>query len=579
MSYKAISIKEIVSMISNNEVYLPAIQRKFVWSHEQIERLFDSIMLGYPIGTFLFWTVKKEKVNDYKFYKFIQDYHERDKCLNDPAPWPDMREKIIAVLDGQQRLGSLYVALQGSYAYKKPRARWDNDDAFPTRLLCFNILHNVRGEEDEMTFQFKFLTEDEMNERNEHTFWFPVKKALLWKNATDFTAFARENGLFANDTAVNNLALLWQRITQDDVINYFEVEEDELDDVLDIFIRVNSGGTVLSKSDLLFSTIVASWEDARSEIESLLRTLNGKGDGFSFDNDFVMRACLVLTDCPVLFNAKNFKQSNIYKIKTEWKKIKTSLSKTVDLLVEFGFSKDNLISRNSIIPIAYHIFKGGDLKKEDKENIRKYLISSLLKQIFGGKGDRVLESIRNTMRIKSKDVYILKQNEFPFEVLRNTRLPAGKTLKFDGEDLESLFDYEKGPYTFMILSLLYPHLKLGQIKFHQDHVHPYSQFRKNNLKKLGLDERQQNEWIAKRDTIPNLQLLEGVENKSKSNKTFKEWIHEENNISHIEHYKKVHYIPDVDLDFSNFEQFYNERKKLMKKRFEQVMNGESYPVV
>lgn len=81
MSYKAISIKEIVSMISNNEVYLPAIQRKFVWSHEQIERLFDSIMLGYPIGTFLFWTVKKEKVNDYKFYKFIQDYHERDKCL------------------------------------------------------------------------------------------------------------------------------------------------------------------------------------------------------------------------------------------------------------------------------------------------------------------------------------------------------------------------------------------------------------------------------------------------------------------------------------------------------------------
>ncbi|NNU91518.1 hypothetical protein [Anoxybacillus sp. CHMUD] len=56
------------------------------------------------------------------------------------------------------------------------------------------------------------------------------------------------------------------------------------------------------------------------------------------------------------------------------------------MLVEFGFSKENLISRNSIIPIAYHIFKGGSLQKEGKNNIRKYLIASLLKQIFGGKG-------------------------------------------------------------------------------------------------------------------------------------------------------------------------------------------------
>jgi uncharacterized protein with ParB-like and HNH nuclease domain len=573
MSYKAISIKEIVSMISNNEVYLPAIQRKFVWSHEQIERLFDSIMLGYPIGTFLFWTVKKEKVNDYKFYKFIQDYHERDKCLNDPAPWPDMKEKIIAVLDGQQRLGSLYVALQGSYAYKKPRARWDNDDAFPTRQLCFNILHNVRGEEDETTFQFKFLTEEEMEERNEHTFWLPVKRALLWKDANDFISFAVEHNLLANKTAIDNLTLLWQRITQDDVINYFEVEEDELDDILDIFIRVNSGGTVLSKSDLLFSTIVASWEEARSEIESLLKTLNAKGDGFSFDNDFVMRACLVLTDCPVLFNAKNFKQSNIYKIKNEWSKIKEALLGTVDLLVEFGFSKENLISRNSIIPIAYHIFKGGSLQKEDKNNIRKYLIASLLKQIFGGKGDRVLEAIRNAMRMKKADGYVLKQNKFSFDTLRNTRLPAGKTLRFDEEELENLFEYEKGPYTFMVLSLLYPHLKLGQVKFHQDHIHPYSQFRRNTLKKLALDEQKQNEWIAKRDTLANLQLLEGGQNVAKSSKPFKEWVHDQNNVSDINHYKQVHYIPDVDLDFSNFEEFYEKRKELMKSKFVEIMNA------
>jgi len=573
MSYEAISIKEIVSMISNNEVYLPAIQRKFVWSHEQIERLFDSIMLGYPIGTFLFWTVNKEKVNDYKFYKFIQNYHERDKYLNDPAPWPEMKEKIIAVLDGQQRLGSLFVALQGSYAYKKPRARWENDEAFPKRQLCFNILHNVRGEEDETTFQFKFLTEREMEERNEHTFWLPVKKALLWKDANDFISFAAEHNLLANKTAIDNLTLLWQRITQDDVINYFEVEEDDLDDVLDIFIRVNSGGTVLSKSDLLFSTIVSSWEEARSEIESLLKTLNGKGDGFNFDNDFVMRACLVLTDCPVLFNAKNFKKSNVHKIKSEWSNIKRSLLKTLDLLVEFGFSKENLISRNSIIPIAYHVFKGGSLQKEDKSNIRKYLIASLLKRIFGGKGDQVLEAIRNAMRMKKADGYVLRKDEFSFKTLRFAKLPAGKTLRFAEEDLENLFEHEKGPYTFMVLSLLYPHLKLGQVKFHQDHVHPYSKFRRNSLKKLGLDEQKQNEWIVMRDTLANLQLLEGGQNSAKNGKPFKEWIQDQSNVCDINHYKQVHYIPDVDLDFSNFEEFYEKRKELMKSKFLEIMNA------
>ncbi|MGO1041101.1 DUF262 domain-containing protein [Clostridioides difficile] len=54
MSYKVYTIREVIDRIRSNKIYLPAIQRKFVWKSEQIERLFDSIMRGYPIGTFLF---------------------------------------------------------------------------------------------------------------------------------------------------------------------------------------------------------------------------------------------------------------------------------------------------------------------------------------------------------------------------------------------------------------------------------------------------------------------------------------------------------------------------------------------
>ena len=132
-SYEYKSIKEVVEMIGRNEVYLPAIQRKFVWTHEQTEIFFDSIMRGYPIGTFLFWFVRGEKKNEYTFYKFLQEYHERDKYLNEIAPKPELKEEIIGVLDGQQRLSSIYLALQGTYAYRKRWGHFDDDAAFPKR--------------------------------------------------------------------------------------------------------------------------------------------------------------------------------------------------------------------------------------------------------------------------------------------------------------------------------------------------------------------------------------------------------------------------------------------------------------
>lgn len=145
MAYEKKSIRTIIDDVNSRRVYLPAIQRKYVWGYAQIARLMDSIMLGYPIGTFLFWRVKKTIVNqkEYSMYELIKDYHERDAYKNPPAPQPfpvgSGDETIWAVLDGQQRLTSLYIALQGSMSRKLPNKRWKNDDAFPKKnctLIC-----------------------------------------------------------------------------------------------------------------------------------------------------------------------------------------------------------------------------------------------------------------------------------------------------------------------------------------------------------------------------------------------------------------------------------------------------------
>ena len=111
------TISDVIKQIDSNQLFLPALQRKFVWKTEQIESLFDSIMQGFPIGTFLFWELDDPKaINDYVFYEFVDHYHVR-KTRNEEAILSG-RKNIVTVLDGQQRLTSMNIALRGSYRYK-----------------------------------------------------------------------------------------------------------------------------------------------------------------------------------------------------------------------------------------------------------------------------------------------------------------------------------------------------------------------------------------------------------------------------------------------------------------------------
>src|ERR1035441_7389358 len=147
-----------MNRIGNKKLYLPAIQRKFVWEAAQIELQFDSIMRDYPIGTFLFWMVEEAKQNDYSFYEFIRDYHERDHWTNPLAAKPHLPDELVGVLDGQQRLNSMYVALQGTYAYKRPRVWAKSPDAYPARRFFLNVFRpEVEQEDEDYVYEFRFL--------------------------------------------------------------------------------------------------------------------------------------------------------------------------------------------------------------------------------------------------------------------------------------------------------------------------------------------------------------------------------------------------------------------------------------
>lgn len=574
MSYKVYSIKEVIEKINKNEIYLPAIQRKFVWKPAQIEKLFDSIMRGYPIGTFLFWFLKEENVNKYTFYKFIQKYHQRDNNKNEISPRPELKNNIIGVLDGQQRLSSMYIALQGTYAYKKPYYSWNNDNAFPERELYLNLINN--GDKENNLYEFKFLTNEEYSVVDDKQLWFNVKDVLTWGEDPEIDDYydalveseyideITKNIIKLNKKEIkSSLRILHKRIVQDGLISYFEVKEQELDNILDIFVRVNSSGTVLSKTDLLFSTIVAHWERGREEIDQLVDVLNKKGEGFRFDSDFVMRSCLTLTEAPIIFKVESFKQSNILEIMNKWNDIKIALEKSIDLLVEFGFSYENLTSNNAVIPIAYYYLNSSVNDDITKKELRTYLISSLIKKIYGNQGDQVLAHVREAFKS-----CIDKVNNFDFCRFANEFERKGrKSIRITKSDIEDILEYKKGAYTFMVLSLLYPNLKYGQVKFHQDHIHPASLFTDSKLQSYNIDKSKREDWKEMKDKLANLQIMEGLENKSKNKTPFKEWVNNQSNVSDVYKYKMDNYIDlKVSEEFEDFDMFYNKRREIIKEK-------------
>lgn len=571
MAYEKKNIRAVIEEINSRKIYLPAIQRKYVWDDDQITRLMDSIMLGYPIGTFLFWKVRKSIINkkEYSMYEFIKDFHERDVYKNPSAPQPfpigSDEETIWAVLDGQQRLTSLYIALQGSMSRKLPNKRWKNDDAFPIKELYLD-LHSQRTDEEDISYEFKFLTQEEAKKQKDDKLWYLVKDILKYSQDELVTDLIIPNGWASDKVAMKNISLLHTRLVGDEIINYFEVQTDSIDSVLDIFVRVNSGGTVLSKSDLLFSTIVSHWDKARDEIDKLLAEINKIGEGYKFSNDFIMRTCLYVLDMSVTLKVETFKKESVLKIKNNWENIRKAIKDTVDLLNEFGFNSENIISYVAVSPMVYYRFKGGNFDAESKSELRKYIVISQVRQVFGAATNSALTSIREALKAAPTD-------SFKMGNLLKVRFTGERTLRYTPEEIDAMFDtYEIGAYTFMLLSLLYPNLKYSQKGFHQDHMHPYAGFEESKIANLKLpdgsviDDVRKDEWRRRRNTLANLQLLEGRENERKNATPLVDWI------KVIANSENAKYMPsDSSFELSHFEDFMDKRQKLMSDALKAIL--------
>jgi hypothetical protein len=471
---------------------------------------------------------------------------------------------------------SLYIGLKGSYAYKISHKRWDNPQAYPARKLYLNVLGE--SEDSDLTYDFRFLTDFEVKSMNAQKdpngnpayFWYKVGDILDVKEEYEVNDILIDNNLNAHPNfkfANKALFKLFTVIRKNQTISYYLEESTELDKVLNIFIRVNSGGTTLSYSDLLLSFATAQWQqrDAREELNKFMDEINMIGRGFNVGKDIILKACLVLSGfTDISFKVDNFNRSNMLIIEQNWDELATAFRMAVELISSFGFSRENITSNNLIIPIAYYIksignpsnFVASSNYAEDRKLLKKWFIASLLNRVFSFMPDGLLKPVRT----------IIDDNpgSFPFDKIANYFRGTNRDIIFTDDIIDNLLQTKYGTGdVLVVLSVLYPWADLKN-NFHIDHIYPKSKFTPKKLEKKGIPSDKVEFYIDNVNFIGNLQLLEATPNEEKNNKDFDEWL-KETFISpdQLKAYKEKHYIPDVDLSFGNFEEFLMEREKLI----------------
>lgn len=364
------SIINLLEQIKNEEIVLPAIQRDFVWDKEKIEKLLDSIMRGYPIGIILLW----ETYNDIQYRVFVRDYKpDILHTFHDNS----QKKKLKLVLDGQQRLQSLYTSLYATYEGKS---------------LYFDVLSGRKAEDfKEDKFIFNFFSQKKAEEKNKEI----ISKCQKTKEEEDknlekeyhmkvqelFNFGVKDQQIFRRDIAKRlnlsetddlrletNLSILNHVLTKDENILKTSIldenksressERKSESDILEAFVRINREGTPLSRSDLIFSMLKLNWKESAETLPEFVHRINN-GNSFELDSDFVIRCLFAVSNLGTKFDIDILrKRSNVKQIQKNFQRCCDAIRSLVDFVQsECWISSSKLLGGYyNFVPVVYYLF-------------------------------------------------------------------------------------------------------------------------------------------------------------------------------------------------------------------------------
>lgn len=556
---ESITIYEALQNIEKGKYVMPAFQRQYVWNMSQIEKLWDSILLGYPISTFLFWHVDDENITrDTYFCSFLKEctFNAQKKSVSPNYELSAINTTIsdTAVLDGQQRLTSLYLSLFSDDIFIRDRYERGQGGKF-TKLLIELDENKIESESTEFNSKKFDIAFTEKIMRISPT-QFELRKLISNSDFRD--SQKRDNAIedaiksvpvSSRDYARNLLSELCVKVFDEKLIRFTEIYGINQDDALEMFVRFNSGGNRLSKAEITMSILEAYWSDSKKEFGKVLQ-----GDFEGYSTDFIIRTALLLFG-DVLKSNINAKTAS--ELKRNWEYFKETLKKLASLLSSLNIETSHFAtSWNILLPVIFFIYNNPDYE-QDKYAIRAYIIRATLFTYFKSGTTSKLVQMRNKIVDEC-------ENRITFGLLDNMR-----EFRITDERIEDLLNLEYGSKVAEeILYYLSSEWRDSKLQYNVDHLHPENAF---NSKPLSLTMEEWNKCRADRNKLPNLELLDESWNKSRHDKPLFDFYEDSDDTWKIQ-FKEHAILPEnVSLELENFREFFEARKELLKEKIKSML--------
>lgn len=366
------SIYQLINEIDGKEIVLPAIQRDFVWDPDRIRKLFDSIMRGYPVGIILLWETYQPIQFRYFDSNFTAD--RLHKFHDNPG-----NKRMKLVLDGQQRLSSIFVALKGQHE---------------NRGLYLDVLSGKQKDDySEDKFDFQFFTKDQAAEANATAagpsltgdlgsddtetigprFYVHVpeiigrtpgdilklrEKLSAQLNLNEEDKLRMEGNIFNLSHALTGDEEILKTQTIDSKLPSDDLKRKSPFDILEIFVRINTQGVRLTRSDLIVSMLRLYWKEASGVLPAFIQEIN-EGNGLNIDNDFVIRCMFTTAGIGTRLDFELLrKQSNVTKVKASYKTCFEAIRAAVDFVrTDCHIDSARLMGGiNTLVPFVQYLY-------------------------------------------------------------------------------------------------------------------------------------------------------------------------------------------------------------------------------
>ena len=562
-NWEPITVVDAISKISDNIFVLPVIQRRLVWNEEKMELLFDTLLKGNSFGGIM---VIEEERNTKPLFAFR--YFTKDGSFIDSINLENLNQNQLFVIDGQQRLQSFYMGITGSINGK---------------ILYFDLFSDYNNMEFEFEFENDSVNLPKINsdrldkELKEHK-WYPVTQLLKQLKDTNDEDYIADKIIEAEGLTEEIKQTHVRKNVRTFYKNLFTVKHvgiakvtmnKKLDEIanrqriVELFRRLNDGGTRLSAYDLVASILKGFEWKMEKFLDDTLKDYQDIG----MTQDNLIKLIFILRDnhAKEMSNIEaedaKFAVDNKDRICETLKALKKFLiaSKLVEYyktenrsFIPLYFIAYHIFHRETPTDILHKLFDTYDTANIDYKNLYKWIYLSLLNGLFGrGKGWIPYKTgIRKLLNVIKGH----KNKDFPLNKILDTY--KNHPLVFFDKIDETNLNLMDMPFLFYVLYDREATIRLQDI----DHIQPTNKLHSNF-----------NSQLINR--VENYQLLDvGTNRGTKREKSLKEWITTE--VENRELYLSRHLIPNNEKwwELENYESFLKERRDLILQKIDSVLN-------